>query len=224
MRLTNLTISHAKQPIISDLSGEFVAGSMTALVGANGSGKSTLLNGLAGLIKPTSGTIETSKNIAYIPQNPQINHDLAVNLFDFMGFALEYRFQPTSDQNRKIISALKQMKLEEFADKPFETLSGGQQQRAFIARALLQKPQILLMDEPFSALDAMTTEHALFLLQTLAKNGMTIIVAIHDYELVRRFFKETLILTRNNVMWGKTKDILTPDNLHKAHHNKEKAS
>lgn len=218
MLLTNLSLGYSNKPLISNVSGEFAQASMTALVGANGAGKSTLLQVLAGLVKPQAGFIECKLKPSYIPQNSHINHDLSITLFTFMSFAFSFWFKPTDEQSRRLLSQLKQVKLEEFAHKPFHTLSGGQQQRAHFARIMLQKPKLMLMDEPFSALDPMTIEQCLMNLQTQAKQGAIVIVALHDYELVRRFFKDTLIITKTGVIWGKTKEVLTPDNLHKAHH------
>jgi zinc/manganese transport system ATP-binding protein len=203
--LNNLTLGYERHPAVHHVSASFTKGSMTAIIGANGAGKSTLLKGIAGDIKPLSGEIICEMSRIYLPQNPEFNFDLPVTLNDFIGFA-----NPSHDDFH---AALHVMKLEGFTKTLMRDLSGGQLQRAIFARLLCSKAELILLDEPFSAMDNVIIEAAMTALKAMNK---TVIAVLHDYDLVRKHFPQSLMLARDLIAYGATKVVLTDENLAKA--------
>jgi zinc/manganese transport system ATP-binding protein len=205
LNLKNLTLGYERHPAVHHVSAVFEKGAMTAIIGANGAGKTTLLKGIAGEIKPLSGEITGNMLKIYLPQNPQFNFDLSVSLLDFIGFA--------NPSHKALHEALHLMKLEGFTNKLMSDLSGGQLQRAIFARLLVSNADLILLDEPFSAMDSVIIETAMVALKAMNK---TVIAVLHDYDLVRRYFPQCLMLARELIAYGETASVLTVDNLAKA--------
>jgi zinc/manganese transport system ATP-binding protein len=205
LTLNNLTLGYERHPAVHHVSATFTKGSMTAIIGANGAGKSTLLKGIAGELKPLSGEIICKASKIYLPQNPQFNFDLPVTLSDFVHFA-----KPSAHKHHE---ALHLMKLEGFAKTLMSGLSGGQLQRAIFARLLVSNADLILLDEPFSAMDSVIIETAMMALKAMNK---TVIAVLHDYDLVQKNFPQCLMLARELIAYGETKDVLTDENLAKA--------
>lgn len=205
LTLNNLTLGYERHPAVHHVSATFTKASMTAIIGANGAGKTTLLKGIAGELKPLSGEIICKLSKIYLPQNPQFNFDLPVTLLDFIGFA--------KPSNKTLHEALHLMKLEGFSKTLMQDLSGGQLQRAIFARLLVSNADLILLDEPFSAMDSVIIETAMSALKTMNK---TVIAVLHDYDLVRRHFSQCLMLARELIAYGETTNVLTEENLAKA--------
>ena len=211
---------------VRDLSGCFRKGSLTAVVGPNGAGKSTLLRGIMGWVSPMAGRIRVSSGsgsqLAFMPQKGDFDSSFPISARDFVAMGSWRRVGPWRRYRReeleRLENSLQAVGLGDFGRRPISTLSGGQLQRALFARLMLHDADTYMLDEPFSALDRATTEDLMGLLMEWNERGKTIIVVLHDLELVKRHFPETLLLAGQGVAWGKTQDVLTPENLHLARH------
>jgi zinc/manganese transport system ATP-binding protein len=221
IKFQNVTLGYDRHPAVHHLNGEVASGALLAVIGPNGAGKSTLFRGLAGILKPLSGSIHLGgldiKDIAYLPQTADIDRTFPISVFDFVGTGLWRRtgfFGGMGKGARDMIAkALAAVGLNGFENRSIGTLSGGQMQRMLFARVLLQDARLIVLDEPFNAIDAKTSADLLALVQRWHGEGRTVLAALHDMELVRNHFPETLLLARGPVAWGATADVLTAENL-----------
>jgi len=217
----NLTLGYDRHPAVHHLSGEIAEGALLAVIGPNGAGKSTLLRGIAGLIRPLSGTVRLGgmgvRDIAYLPQTAEIDRSFPISIFDLVGAGLWRStggFGGIGRRERdRISAALAAVGLQGFESRPIGTLSGGQMQRVLFARVMLQDARLIVLDEPFNAIDARTTADLLELVQRWHAEGRTLLAALHDLEIVRAHFPQTLLLARQVVAWGPTSDVLSAQNL-----------
>jgi zinc/manganese transport system ATP-binding protein len=224
LALRDVTLGYDRHPAVHHLSGEVASGALLAVVGPNGAGKSTLFRGLVGIVKPLSGTIALSnldaRDIAYLPQIAEIDRSFPISVFDFVGTGLWRAtgiFRGIGMKGReRIARALAAVGLTGFENRGIGTLSGGQMQRMLFARVLLQDAPLIVLDEPFNAIDARTVGDLLALCKQWHGEGRTVIAALHDMDLVRANFPETLLLAREPVAWGATADVLTAENLAEA--------
>jgi zinc/manganese transport system ATP-binding protein len=220
----DVTLGYDRHPAVHHLSGEVAPGALLAVVGPNGAGKSTLFRGLVGIIKLLSGTIAftglNARDIAYLPQTAEIDRSFPISVFDLVGTGLWRTtgiFGGIGKGSRdKIAQALGSVGLTGFENRGIGTLSGGQMQRMLFARVLLQDAPLIVLDEPFNAIDARTIDDLLALCKRWHGEGRTVIAALHDMDLVRANFPETLLLAREPVAWGTTADVLTSENLAEA--------
>lgn len=224
LRFRDVTLGYERHPAVHHLSGAVQAGDLLAVVGPNGAGKSTLFKGLMGLIKPLAGSIEFSgirrADIAYLPQAADINRDFPINVYDLVAVGLWRSAGLLGGIGKKhrhtIEHAIEAVGLTGFEERAIGTLSSGQMQRALFARLLLQDAPIIVLDEPFNAVDAKTVSDLVALVQRWHGEKRTVIAALHDFDLVRSAFPDALLLARELVAWGKTSDVLTQENLLKA--------
>lgn len=219
VNLHNLTLGYDRHPAVHHLSGTFASGSLSAVVGPNGAGKSTLLKGIAGALKPLSGSLDFDggRGLAYLPQTAEIDRQFPIQVFDLVAMGLWQRAGIFGGIGRKahaaIEAALDAVGLVGFEARAIGTLSGGQMQRVLFARLLVQDARLILLDEPFSAIDARTVADLLALVRRWHDEERTVIAVLHDMELVRAVFPQTLLLAREPVAWGDTAEVLTPANL-----------
>ncbi|ODM71978.1 metal ABC transporter ATP-binding protein [Bradyrhizobium elkanii] len=217
----DVTLGYDRHPAVHHLNGAVEAGALLAVIGPNGAGKSTLLRGIAGVLKPLSGVIDLDgldhRDIAYLPQCADIDRSFPISVFDFVGTGL---WRSTGffggiggAARKKILAALAAVGLNGFENRPIGTLSGGQTQRMLFARVLLQDARLIVLDEPFNAIDAKTSADLLALVKRWNGEGRTVLAALHDLDMVRNNFPETLLLARGPVKWGPTAEALTADNL-----------
>lgn len=223
--LHDLTVAYRQRIAIEGVSGEFAAGSLTAVVGANGAGKTTLLHAIAGLTTPRWGSIEisgaaASVDLAYLPQRDTIDRDFPISLLEFTALGGWSRIgalgRVPPELRSRGVSALQAVGLDEFGGRMIGELSVGQFRRALFARVIVQDAAIVLLDEPFAGVDAATSDDLLRLMRYWHEEGRTVVVALHDLEQVSAIFPETLLLARNVVAWGETATALAPENLVKA--------
>jgi len=215
--LRNVTVAHGGRPAVHHLTGEFAPGSLTALVGPNGAGKSTLLRAIAGLHAPIEGRIVSAPGqVALLPQQAGMDRAFPIACLDVVLFGLwgqSGAFAPVRQaQRHQADDALAAVGLSGFARRPVGSLSAGQFQRLLFARLLVQDAPVLLLDEPFNALDERTAADMLALLRRWHGEGRTIIAVLHDMDLVRREFPNTLLLARDCLGWGATAEVLTSAN------------
>jgi len=221
IKFSDVTLGYDRHPAVHHLDGEVAPGALLAVIGPNGAGKSTLFRGLVGILKPLAGSIVTggldARDIAYLPQTVDIDRSFPISVYDFVGTGLWRAtgfFGGMGKAARdRIAHALAAVGLNGFENRPIGTLSGGQMQRLLFARVLLQDARLIVLDEPFNAIDAKTSADLLDLVKRWHAEKRTVLAALHDMELVRANFPETLLLARGPVAWGATAEVLTAENL-----------
>jgi len=216
---SDLTLGYDSHPAVHHLDGVIEKGALLAVVGGNGSGKSTLMKGIVGILRPMGGACEVAPGtrIAYLPQQSELDRSFPAQVRDLVSLGLWPkrgllgRHRP---EDRELVSkALMAVGLEGFEKRPIDTLSGGQFQRALFARVLVQDADLILLDEPFNAIDARTVTDLVALIQRWHGEGRTVLVVVHDLDLVRGNFPEALLLARRPVAWGDAHRTLAPQNL-----------
>jgi len=224
--LDQLSLGWRGRVAVREVSGVFAPGSLTAVVGPNGAGKSTLMKGILGLVTPLRGSVmladDLHHQIASLPQTNELDRAFPVSVYDLVAMGCwrvngAWRGLNGTDHAR-IEDALTQVGLSDLRARMIGTLSGGQLQRALFARLMLHEARLLMLDEPFAAVDQHTTEALMQLLCRWHAEGRTIVVVLHDLELAHKYFPQTLLLARQVVAWGPTAEVLTPENLHLARH------
>lgn len=222
LRLLDLTVSHRGHPAVHHLSGEFPRATLTAVVGPNGAGKSSLIAALAGAHPRHEGRIERAGDLslAWLPQAAaldrsfplQVSDVVALGLWSTLG-SLKARL---ASHRQRVDRALEAVGLAGFGTRWLGELSAGQVQRVLIARVLLQDAGLILLDEPFNAIDERTTTELLALLPRWRDEGRTVVAVLHDLDQVRRHFDRTLLLAREPVAWGPTAEVLDAAHLFRA--------
>jgi zinc/manganese transport system ATP-binding protein len=224
LQFRDVTLGYDRHPAVHHLSGIVNEGALIAVIGPNGAGKSTLLRGLVGILKPLAGTIDRGgidiRDIAYLPQTAEIDRSFPISVFDFVATGMWRRAGLFGGFGRRergmILEALAAVGLNGFENRTIGTLSGGQMQRMLFARVLLQDARVIVLDEPFNAIDASTAADLVALVERWHAEGRTVLAALHDMEMVRAHFPQTLLLARSLVAWGPTAEVLTADNMQAA--------
>ncbi|HIJ38300.1 MAG TPA: ABC transporter ATP-binding protein [Rhodospirillaceae bacterium] len=219
--LQDLTLAYDRHPAVHHLSGAFAKGSLTAVIGPNGAGKSSLLQALAGLKKPAEGKMLfdgiARHDVSYLPQYQAIDETFPISVLDVIQMGHWHRVGPFRAINKALHqqshAALSSVGLDGFADRAFGSLSVGQRQRVLFARLMVADSRLILLDEPFTAIDTRTTKDLLRLVERWHGEGRTIIAVLHDFEQVRRHFPQALLMARELVAWGATPTVLTSENL-----------
>lgn len=217
----NLTLGYDRHPAVHHLSARIAPGSLTAIVGPNGAGKTTLMRGIAGELKPLEGRIERGAGrLAWLPQQAAVDRGFPIDVNAFVAMGLWSRIGAFGGLRRadreRVGSAIAAVGLAGFEGRPIAALSGGQMQRVLFARLLLQDAGLILLDEPFTAIDARTTADLVALVRRWHGEGRTILAVLHDLDAVRDTFPETLLLARQKIAHGPTAQVLTAENLFRA--------
>ena len=220
LSFNDLTLGYDKQPAVQNLGTDIDEGSLTAIVGPNGAGKSTLLKGIMGTLKPMRGSVRFTDfglgDVAYLPQQSDIDKGFPVSVVDLVAMGLWQEIGPFGtvkrDHHARVDAAISAVGLTGFEGRAIGTLSGGQLQRALFARLLLQDAKIVLLDEPFTAIDARTMADLIALIQRWHGEGRTVLAVLHDMDTVRAHFPRTLMLAREMVAHGATDQVLTAEN------------
>jgi len=224
LRFHNLTLGYERHPAVHHLDGIVDTGDLVAVVGPNGAGKSTLFKGIVGALRPLAGSIERNgldpHDIAYLPQSAEIDRSFPISVYDMVAMGLwrqKGSFGSIGGKDHHAIEdAIAAVGLTGFEQRTIGTLSGGQMQRMLFARLLLQDARVIVLDEPFTAIDAKTSADLLDLVQRWHREKRTVLAALHDIEIVKASFPQTLLLAREPVAWGPTGAVLTAENLNKA--------
>ena len=199
-------------------------GQRVAVVGPNGAGKSTLFKVIAGLLPATSGEVKVSGAgpgghicIAYVPQRSQVDWEFPVVVNDVVMMGrigkLGLLRWPRARDWDYVHHALEVVGLSHLANRQIGELSGGEQQRMFIARALAQEAELMLMDEPLTGLDLPSQEGIFEILDGLGQQGVTVLIAMHDLKLATDRFEQVMLINRRLIGYGKPTDIFTPERL-----------
>ncbi|QTK81129.1 Manganese transport system ATP-binding protein MntB [Agrobacterium tumefaciens] len=220
----NLTLGYAGRAAVHHLNGDIAKGSLTAVVGANGSGKSTLMKGIAGILKPLGGECRVSSDVsvAYLPQQSELDRSFPAQVRDLVALGLWPQRgllgRHRGEDRAAMARAMEAVGLSGFERRSIDSLSGGQMQRALFARAMLQDAQLILLDEPFNAVDEKTVADLMVMIKSWVAEGRTVLAVLHDFQLVRQHFPETLFLARKLIGLGTTAEVLTAENIRQAQH------
>ncbi len=225
VRLEHLTVRYNSHvPALEDVSFTLERGERVAVVGPNGAGKSTLFKVIAGILPPTSGQVDVYGRcpnehirIAYVPQRSQVDWSFPVTVADVVMMGRVGRLGLLRWPRRRdweiVDESLRLVDMAEMANHQIGELSGGQQQRVFIARALAQEAELLLMDEPFTGLDVPAQETLFRILDQLRGRGVTVMVATHDLNQAADRFDRLILLNRRLIAIGRATEVLTPAHL-----------
>lgn len=222
LRFEDLTLGYGPHPAVHRLSGAVDHGDLLAIVGPNGSGKSTLLKGIVGSLTPMAGACEhvDGCRLAYLPQQADIDTTFPATVFDLVKLGLwpmrGLLGRITQADRQAIARALEAVGLGGFEKRTIDTLSGGQLQRALFARVLLQDADLILLDEPFNAIDTKTVDDLVSVIERWHAEKRSVIAVMHDLDLVRDHFPNALLLSREPIAWGPTAEVLKAENLLKA--------
>ena len=231
LEIESISIGYGEKIIMRDLSFQVPHGARVAVVGPNGAGKSTLFKALVGILPLQSGQIFIHGEalgahkdcVAYVPQREDVDWRFPVTVSDvvMMGrFSQIGWWSNPSKRDKEIVrKSIEQMGIADLTDLSIGQLSGGQQQRAFLARALAQEPHILLMDEPFTGVDATTQEATFGLLDHLRKKQVTTIISTHDLNLAASRFDLVLLINHRLIAFGAPRQVFTKENLASAFGN-----
>jgi len=229
LHVEDLTVSYASAPVLWDIDLDVPPGVMCAVVGPNGAGKSTLLKSVLGLVPVAAGHVrifglpfaQARARVGYVPQRSSVDWDFPATALDVVEMGLYGRlgwFRRAGKAARaQAMAALEDVGMADFAARQIADLSGGQQQRVFIARALVQQPDLFLLDEPMAGVDAVTEAAIVALLHRLRDAGRTVIVVHHDLQTVARYFDWLVMLNRKVIAQGPVAEAYTPATLRAAY-------
>jgi zinc/manganese transport system ATP-binding protein len=221
LELSHISYSYNEFMALQNVSISVLPQALTAIIGPNGAGKSTLLKIIANLVTPEKGKLKLSKNvkIAYLPQHSLLDRTFPLTVFDVVTMGLWRDIGIFGGLSKKktenIFSALDAVGLNDFGSRSLSDLSGGQFQRLLFARMIVQDADLLLLDEPFAAIDEPTVKDLLKLITTWHQQGKTILAVMHNLKLVKSFFPTTILLAKKVISAGKTPDVITQSNLAK---------
>lgn len=235
LEIENLTVSYDSKPALLDISISVESGLMIGIIGPNGAGKSTLIKAILGFVEPDFGEIkifgkshdEAKGKIAYVPQRRAVDwqYPITVKQVALLGRYgdIPWWREPTAEDREIVDNALNMVKMSEFENRQIGQLSGGQQQRVFLARALAQQAEMLLLDEPFAGVDA-ATERAISEVLERAKNkGQTLIVVHHDLTTAAEYFDRLVLLKQRLYAYGSPDKVLDIDLLSEVYEGRLKA-
>ena len=227
----HITVDYNGFVALEDANLVVPSGAICALVGMNGAGKSTLFKSIMGFLRPASGRVlieggpvsvaQKRGVLAYMPQAEEVDWNFPVNVNDVVmmgryGFMNLLRM-PRQQDHRKVTDSLERVDMSDFQHRQISELSGGQRKRAFLARALAQDARIMLLDEPFSGIDARTEEAMIGLLRELRDEGRTIVICTHDLASIASFCDEVAMINRTVLTYGPLATTFTTANISRAY-------
>jgi len=229
IQIRDLSVSYEKKRVLTNIFLEIESGHIYGLVGPNGAGKSTLVKAILGLININTGTIlirgkpieESRRMVVYVPQKDEIDWQFPATVMDVVlqgRYPHKRIYQRLSKYDHQVAQqAMESLGIAHLSKRQIGELSGGQQQRVFLSRALCQQADIFLMDEPLVGVDVTTEDRIIQLLQTLARNGKTLIVVHHDLATVEAYFDRVIMLNQRLIDYGDTKFVFTTENVNKTY-------
>lgn len=225
----DVSVAYERKKVLSNIFLEILPGNIYGVIGPNGAGKSTLFKAILGLVDITSGNIlvkgesivKHRKKTVYVPQKSDVDWNFPATVFDIVlvgRYPHKTVFQRLNQKDKdKALAALEELGIVHLRDRQIGALSGGQQQRVFIARALCQEADIILLDEPFVGVDITTEEKIIQLLKRLATQGKTMLVVHHDLSTVKDYFDAVIMLNQRLVAFGPTATTFTEENIAKTY-------
>ena len=229
IHVEDLTVAYDTVPVLWDVDLDIEENGLVAIVGPNGAGKSTLLKSILNFTKPLSGEItlfnqplkQVINRIAYVPQHNSINWDFPITVFDVVLMGQYQKMgifkRPRQKEKEIALDSLRQMELLALKDRQISQLSGGQKQRVFIARALCQQADLLLMDEPLTGVDKKSEKIIMNKLKQLQTENKTIVCVHHDLSTLRDYFSHVVFINRYVIASGLIEDVLNDENIKKTY-------
>lgn len=227
--ITNLSAAYGNSLVLDRVNLEVPTGIVMGVVGPNGAGKSTLIKAMLGLITPLAGhsaffgePLKLVRNrVGYVPQTSEVDWDFPATVLDVVTMGTYGRLgwirRPRKSHRALVQSALAETGIDDLADRPIGALSGGQRQRVFLARALAGEPDLLVMDEPFQGLDAVSQEAIVRVLHALRAEGKTIVMVHHDLATVGTYCDEVTLLNRHVIAAGPVEAVYTQANIQRTY-------
>jgi manganese/iron transport system ATP-binding protein/manganese/zinc/iron transport system ATP- binding protein len=232
IEVENLTVSYGPVPALLDVTVRIPPGRLVGIIGPNGSGKSTLIKSILGFVKPDFGVVKVhgrdlehaKGEVAYVPQRGSVDWDFPITVREVAVMG-RYGHRPWWTDLRKedysiADESLEMVRMKEFSKRQIGQLSGGQQQRVFMARALAQGSDILLLDEPFAGVDAATEQSILDVLESARQAGRTLLVVHHDLATAAQYFDSLILLKQRMYAFGTPQQVLNPDLLSQVYEGK----
>lgn len=228
LTIKNLTVAYDDTPVFTDVAVQFDAGKITGIIGPNGAGKSTLIKSILGLIKTQQGQVAyqgrplkaVRKQIAYVEQRKDLDLNFPINVFDVVLTGTYGRLglfnSPGKSEKAASLAALAQVDLLDFEKRQIGQLSGGQLQRVFVARAIVQEAEIIILDEPFVGIDLQSETAIMAIMQAWRDAGKTIIVVHHDLNKVTQYFDDLVIMNHGIVAYGPVETVYQAQNMTQA--------
>ena len=228
IRIENLSVSYKETLALKDISLVLQGPTITGIIGPNGAGKSTLLKGMLGII-PHEGHAfiedkemkKSLKKVAYVEQKIHIDYNFPIKVKECVSLGLYPSiplFHTLKESHwKKVADALEIVGLSDYAERQISQLSGGQFQRVLIARCLVQDADYILLDEPFVGIDSVSEEIIMNTLRDLKKAGKTVLIVHHDLGKVAHYFDQVLLLNKELIAFGPTKETFTQANLKQAY-------
>jgi manganese/iron transport system ATP-binding protein/manganese/zinc/iron transport system ATP- binding protein len=235
IEVRHLTVSYGARPALLDVSLTIEPDQLVGVIGPNGSGKSTLIKAILGFVRPDVGEVriagqpvdKAKGQVAYVPQRGAVDWDFPITVGEV---ALMGRYQqipwyrnPRKSDRERAMEALAMVRMEDFAERQIGQLSGGQQQRVFLARALAQGADILLLDEPFAGVDAATERAILDVLERAKKAGKTLVVVHHDLATAAEYFDNLILLKQRLYAYGPPRAVLQEELLSQVYEGRLRA-
>ena len=225
MDVEDLSVNYGKTPVLWDISFRIPKGLLVGIIGPNGAGKSTLLKAALGLVKPLSGKIDLlgepaskmRQRVAYVPQRESVDWDFPITAIEVVLMGRYGRLglfgRPRKADRLAAAAALDLVGMSAFSNRQIGQLSGGQQQRLFIARSLVQRADLFLLDEPFAGVDLATEKSIVELLRRQRDEGKTVFSVHHDLPTVEEYFDWAILLNTRLVACGPVAEVFTRENL-----------
>lgn len=229
LKVDNLCVSYQGKEAVKEISFSIMPGKIVGIIGPNGAGKSTLIKAILQLIKIDKGDVlingrnftEQRKRVAYVPQRNDIDWSFPINVLDTVLLGTYPKLglfkKPKKTEIEWAFQCLEKVGMEELSKRQIGELSGGQQQRVFLARALAQRPDVFLLDEPFVGIDVSSEAKIMSILKDLKTDGKTILVVHHDLSKVTDYFNQVMILNKELIGFGDTNIVFHPDILSRAY-------
>jgi ABC-type Mn2+/Zn2+ transport system ATPase subunit len=227
IQMENVTVAYSGKVALHGANLALKAGSISGLVGMNGAGKSTLFKAIMGFVKPVTGQVlieglplrsaQKRNLIAYVPQAEDVDWNFPVSVWDVVMMGrygyMNFLRRPSPQDRQVVRQSLERLQMWELRDRQIGELSGGQKKRAFLARALAQQGNILLLDEPFTGVDIKTEKAMIDLLLELRSGGHTILISTHDLSSITTFCDQVVLINRTILAYGETSEVFTAENL-----------
>jgi manganese/iron transport system ATP-binding protein len=230
LSVDNLSAGYpGEPPVIVGVTFRVIAGERVSVIGPNGAGKSTLFKAIAGLVPHDKGEVSihgydcrsSHSMVGYVPQYDEIDWHFPVTVSDVVMMGRTRKIglfrHPSRRDREEVERRLEQVGMAQFRSRQIGQLSGGQKRRVFIARALAQETDVLLMDEPFSGVDAAAEQEILNTLDVLRDAGVTVLLATHDLSMATEHFDKLLLMKRHIIAYGLPRDVFKPENLREAY-------
>ncbi|SCB91211.1 metal ABC transporter ATP-binding protein [Weissella bombi] len=227
LQINDLTVAYSNVPVFKDLSVKFAPGKITGIIGPNGAGKSTLIKGALGLVRHSGqttldgvGVNRVRQKIAYVEQRAALDLTFPISVFEVVLTGTYGKLglfkSPGREEKEAARNALKQVNLLEFEHRQIGELSGGQLQRVFVARAIVQQADVVILDEPFVGIDMKSEEEIMNVLRGWRDDGKSIIVVHHDLNKVAAYFDDLLIMNHGIIAHGPVATVYTQENIQQA--------